>query len=477
MKKMDVQKFLEIEKKYNLNYLEIEGINFWQYARFEIWNDMLCKEMLSLNEAHRIGLHVPIKSMLFYFWKSIFSYYLAERRKVDICFLNHERRVFGNGYYDCMYTEKLVEKYPNSIVLEKPYNYKHLQPTRTKNLYYTDWIVIIGNVYQKIHFKLKSAKYRKVVDDIKRQLEMPYQELKDAYQMNVSLERIANKCAERYFLCKIQYPLYEKLLRKFQPKLIVEVCHYGRQCMLVNEVAKKLNIPTIELQHGAISKDVVAYNYEVELEVPQLPTNIFVFSEFWKEFVKMPIPEERIRAVGFPYFDNKVIEYKAIERKDSRKTVLFISQGPIGNQLSQFAVELSKRLDTKEYKIIYKLHPGEYADWKEHYIELANSGIEVIDNYENNMYYFFSQSDIQIGVYSTALYEGIGFGLETYIYNTTYADMDIIEKLIDKGYAKKVSTVEEILTNLKTENRNVTTAGLWEMDSFKNLSREIEKYM
>ena len=39
----------------------------------------------------------------------------------------------------------------------------------------------------------------------------------------------------------------------------------------------------------------------------------------------------------------------------------------IGRELSKLAVELSGKIQGTDYKIIYKLHPGEYQDWKNRY--------------------------------------------------------------------------------------------------------------
>lgn len=480
MDKVDVEKFLLIEHKYKLNYLEYEGINFWQYARYDIWNTLVLDEKLSLGEAHRKKKLISFRSIsliIYNFVKSFVECSLLKKGNVDICFLNHSRRIWEKDYYECMYTERLAEIYPNSVVLEKPYNYSHLKPIKTQNVYYTDWIIIVGNLFYKLHFILKTSKYKKAYKNIANQLVESYKELKDAYEIGTTIDKMIEKCVERYFICRIQYKLYAGLLKKIHPKVIIEVCHYSRQNMLINEIAEKLDIPTVELQHGVISKNHVAYNYYSKNKIPQLPTNILLFSNFWKPMIHMPINSENISITGFPFFEAKLEEYKKIQRENERKTILFISQGTIGRELSQFAVDLSNKLDVSEYRIIYKLHPGEYEDWKKQYKELSESEIEVADNFEKNMYWFFSQSDIQIGVNSTAIFEGVGFGLDTYIYSTSYGNLDFIQNLINTGYAKSVGSVDEFLKALENSNHQNNIECFWKSDAFKNQCEEINKYL
>ena len=148
---MNIEKFLEIEKKYNLYYLDVEEINYWEYSRFEIWNYVLCAEKLELHSPHRKRKLLYAFTLIGSMFSSFFQYIKSKKQTVDVCFISHERRIKENDVYDCMYTEDLVKKFPNSIVLESPHNYGHLTPVNTQNLYYTDWIVIIGNLYAMVH--------------------------------------------------------------------------------------------------------------------------------------------------------------------------------------------------------------------------------------------------------------------------------------------------------------------------------------
>lgn len=178
----------------------------------------------------------------------------------------------------------------------------------------------------------------------------------------------------------------------------------------MNWLQKK--IPTIELQHGVMSGSI-AYNYPKKSDVKQFPDYIFVFSDYWKKCAEFPIDDKNIKVVGYPYLEEKEKQYNKIfteKRGRNKKVVLFLSQWTIGNELSKMAVEFSEICD-EEYEIIFKLHPGEYENWKRNYPWLEKEDkIKVIDSLKHNIYEYFAMSDYQVGVSSTAIYEDWNLG-------------------------------------------------------------------
>ena len=125
------------------------------------------------------------------------------------------------------------------------------------------------------------------------------------------------------------------------------------------------------------------------------------------------------------------------KKKDS---ILFISQKTIGDDLSKFAVDLQNSGITQ--KIIYKLHPSEYKTWKETYPELSNSDITVVRE-EVPLYKLLSDSKTLVGVYSTVLYEGLGFGCDTYV-----LDLPGVENM-DLSIKKKIMTLVHSVEDFK----------------------------
>ena len=142
--------------------------------------------------------------------------------------------------------------------------------------------------------------------------------------------------------------------------------------------------------------------------------------------------------------------------KKNKKQILFISQGTIGKKLSNLALKLAKKLT--EFKIIYKLHPGEYERWKAEYtclhsfVSLENT--QVLDDNITNLYQLFGESSYQVGVYSTAIYEGISFGLKTFIVDLPGSEF--LDKAVQLNLVKKVNSENEIIEKLNLfENHEI----------------------
>ena len=131
-----------------------------------------------------------------------------------------------------------------------------------------------------------------------------------------------------------------------------------------------------------------------------------------------------------------------------------MSEDLTGKKLSKVCYKMFISLHDK-YNFVYKLHPNEWKTWKSEYPYLVNSGVQVIDNNEKDLYYYFSISDIQIGVYSTALFEGYGFNLITILYYIEgYTDKHMYP-LFNKNnvfLAYSEDDLFNIVTKIKTTN-------------------------
>lgn len=472
---MDIKAFLKIEEDHNLFDIEIDGVQPWVYYRVELWNFQFCREILGLSA------HFVKSNMFDTFYKNFKNiFFLVGRRnrkkikKTDILFVSHERRVKSKEIYECIYTDELVKHYKNSLVLEKPFKMEHLRPLQIDNIYYNDWLIIISILYSQLHRLLNTPKYRRVYKEVRDKFETPLSEMSDAYQHLIDKEKVYLQITRVVFEIEILSKYYKKIIDQTNPKLIIEVVWYSRYCMLLNEFAKERKIPTIELQHGTMTSAHAAYHFSAACgEIKQFPDYLFVFSDYWKQCVELPIPQEHIKVTGYPYFERQIKKY-APKQEEGIISIIFVSQGTIGSKLSKLATELSERLDEKQYKIIYKLHPEEYMVWKTRYPWLAKSKIQIVDSLEHNIYEYFAVCDIQVGVYSTALYEGMGFGLYTYIYNVGHADT--MQSLCDQGYAVYVNDAIDLYNQITKWNPQMRQKGdeFWKRDSFDNMCREID---
>ena len=71
----------------------------------------------------------------------------------------------------------------------------------------------------------------------------------------------------------------------------------------------------------------------------------------------------------------------------------------------------------------------------------------------DDLYEIFARSRWQVGVYSTALYEGLYFGVASFILNTSGSEK--MERLINLGHARLISSAKDIDLNWKINKRDL----------------------
>lgn len=474
---MKIDNFLYIEKKYDLYHQQINGIYPWTYFRMNFWNYEICKDLLVLSEHDNAKKNIQ----LYVKQAKSFLFLLKRRNKkyihsADIVFFSHERRIKTDGFFECIYIDELVKKYDNSVVLEKPYQGQHLTPVQIDNIYYIDKLLIKAELFYLFHYCFKTNRYKHVYKKVQDNFAQPLEEIMQMYHCTVQYESMYTNLTKIVLQFSLIKRELKKLIEKIQPKIIVETVYYSKYCMVLNELAREMGIPTIELQHGTMHSAHAAYQFSAECgEIKQFPNYVYVFSGYWKKCAHLPIPDDCIKVTGYPYFERQLNKYKI--NKDEKINIIFVSQGTIGKELSMLASELCGLLDKDGYHIIYKLHPGEYVGWKERTPWLLKENIEVVDSLEHNIYEYFAKCSIQVGVYSTAIYEGLGFGLTTYIYNIGHADT--LAGLCEQGYASYVRNAKELYTNICTYNESEKKDGkiFWRLHSFENICNEIDKML
>lgn len=474
---MNLEYFLEIEKKYNLLDAKIEDYNIWLYARFRIgW--MFAKNLKHFGEGHsekrKTGL-VKVRECANTL-KNIFLY--GDMRKLkpaNVLILNHPRRVLNGSLYECVYTDELASELNDYIMIEGSYQKTHFRPVKTEKIFYSDLVEIESFWYCVFIQKLKKKRFRMIKEKIQEILEKPLLELNYMLGTDVEVDKVVTEVTYGFFMYKIERKYYEKIIKKISPKLVIEVVSYSRNCQIINEIANSYDIPTIELQHGVMGCEHIAYNYSEKKYLKQFPKYIFTFSDYWISASKFPIPLEQIKAVGYPYLEKMFKKYNNFAKVErNKKVVLFLSSGPMGEELGNIAVFLQKLLG-EEYHIVFKLHPGEYADWKDRYPILVNEKIEVIDNNRINLYELFSMSDFQVcGFGTTAILEGLCFGLPAFVLK--HNQFEEFLALCEAGMAELYNNAEELAALIRKHDQNVkdkSVQAFWKENAIVNMKREI----
>ena len=471
-----IDKFIKFEYTERLFEKKIQGVKFWHYIRFSIY-DKIVKQKYDIGQAHSSLSGKKFIMRIWYKLKQIPNFILKNPlyglNQRDVLVLNHCRRIKNGKYYDCIYTDEILKNIKKSYyVFEEPYLEKHFNPIRTKNIRYFDYINFIISIKKEV-FKFFNPNYKTLCKTDINELYFLFNNINKIFNINIDNDKAIKEIEKLILNYKLSKKYYEKILNKIKPKIIIEVCYYGFDRFLFNELAKKKGIKIIELQHGIMGKYHIAYNFYRKLELETFPDYIFLFGDFWKNNARLPLEKENLVVTGFPYFESRVKELKKNCRKNSKKeNILFISNGTIGKQLSMLAIELDKLIDHNRYNIIYKLHPGEYDRWKRTYPWLVNSSFKIVDNNKKDIYYYLAKAGYLIGVNSTVIFEGLGFDLKIFVYKIYgYKHM---EELYEKNYAQLIISAEDIVNQLNIDKKNIKNKKFfWKSNSLKSITNNI----
>lgn len=430
------EKFRSIETRHDLFNLRIQGVFMWDYMRFPIWQEILRSCGLA-GVAHLQKSNSRYAK--FTKSKNISKYTILRNPmligKCDYLFLApgaSRRKKEGVGKLVDIYCDPIIDHLgaDNCLLIEPPMSdgahHKRNKTKRWASTAIVDLALIAASRTGRNKLELKNEEERTLEElefSIRNEFNLATIELKPLF---------LNQLAAR----KIALPIIKRWLNKLQPRAVFIVCsYYGREIYI--EACRELAIPIIELQHGTISPYHLGYSYPEGTQKVLAPDYFFSFGRYWEESVNLPMKSEHVRTLGYPYMDATLP--RAVGAK--KKQIVFISQGTIGLKLSHFAVRL-KQFIPSDWKIIVKLHPGEIPDWASHYPELAASEIEVIAKNGRCLYELLAESSVQIGVYSTAIYEGLALECKTYLVNLDL--VEYMQPLLDRCYCTLVDEPEEI---------------------------------
>lgn len=433
-----LSRFESFEMEHSLFDLRIDNVPIWELLRFDVFQEI--NHQNGIGEAHSEageewidyvhGAKLFIENLI------INNPFLAGES--DILYIGHQRRKKRkDGSWWDIYCDPIHEKCDyNYIHLEKPHLLNHLQPAQTSNLRYIELINYGARIQSLLGINKPS-----ITDTEQNKLEVAEIAIQERFNADVDLVSMAlNQLHSR----RTRLPLYKKLLKRINPKVAVVVVSYGWEVFI--EACKQHNIPVVELQHGVIHDHHLGYSYPGPRTKETFPNYLLTFGDFWKDSVEYPIPDNNVISVGYPYLEKTIKQYNDVDTKDQ---LLFISQGTIGEELSRFAIEVED-CPAIDHNIVYKLHPGEYDRWKSEYPWLLEADFEIVDSADRQLYKLFAESSAQVGVGSTAVFEGLAFGLETYVYECSGSAA--LQTLVDEGSARLVSDVEQLQTLLGDGN-------------------------
>lgn len=458
---ISVQDFRNIEEKESLFDIRVGDVYIWERIRQTIF--MQIKQQSGVGQPHTgnkktirdyvKGGSLSLKNILFR------NPYLSQ--EAEFLFIGHPRRKKeGDNYWWDIYCDPLHRKCEYDYIhLEHSYTLEHKRPARTENIRYLDLIQYSDEIYEFLGVNLPSISGA----DLKR-LEVIQKVINKQFNVNVDLISVVrSELIDR----QAKLWLYKQLLKRINPDLVIVVVGYSKETLI--EACQQKSVPVVEIQHGVIHDNHLGYAYPGSRTKKMFPDYLLVWGDFWKEAVEYPIPDERVISVGYPYLEQSVDKYNHVGTKNQ---LLFISQGTIGEQLSKFAMDVDRH-PRIEHDIVYKLHPGEYDRWRDEYPWLLEADFEVVDSSDRQLYKLFAESSAQIGVGSTAVYEGLAFGLETYVYDCPGSS--VLQPLVDSGSADLLSSVDDLASWLGSGGSSFDREYYFEPDATERACEVLER--
>lgn len=462
-----VNSFLDFENQYHLFDIKINKARVWNYLRIHVYNDLLKIKGFRNGEAGEKSRTRENKKTWEFIWKKYVSCNELFAHQRDVLIISHGRKYKdGNKYYKCPYTNLLDGYLKNShYILDKKTPDGTYEIQKSRNILYSD--IEMFNKVMHVSFPEEMALRSEIDAGIIEPIETYFNQ-----PIGLELKKKWTQCINDYINIRKEYLVYYNyMLERIKPKIILIVCAYAVDGMFLCEVAHKRQIPVVELQHGLMGDEHIAYNFKSKMRLSTFPDYIFTFGNFEKQLTRFPISKSHIIPVGYPELENKHMVYKT--KKGSKKVVLFISA--LSSKIAEFADAVATMLDEDKYQIIVQLHPFEYSCWKETIGKyLTHPAIKVVGGYEHPVYESLAQADWVVGNYSTVLSEAQMFDVKVAVMK--FEMYRSVKFLYQNGYAVLVDSPEQLVKEIEEDtfqpNRKMC---LFEKNSLQKMQKAIDR--
>lgn len=449
-------RFLAWEVRERMFAREIGGVRYWHLVRFTLFMRMLIPTMYSVGHPHPDLEGAPTRapsfagrvvSRLRRGWKRILDATLhnpdwAFATRPILFSLIPRQGASGDGRRVSVMLDFLTPRLKSAYaLLEYPTNMGFTEQPRGRRVFHLrqrggDW----DRCAREPGFVRTTVARRAETDFI-------LDSLQREFGCTVDVARLGELIDGVLLFRAVNLPRYERWLRRLRTRVVVTAVHYDRENLILAEAAHGLGIPVVELQHGIIYPEHAAYNLPERGSVYS-PDRFFAWGSHWSDQIRN-YPNGATECVGYPFLDHfRTCCPHVLRAVGEPYRVLFVSQGGVGRQLAHRAVELRAVLPPKDFRIVYKLHPNESRIWRSRYPELAASGVDVVENTEQNIYQCFQKADVTVGVSSSSLIEGFVWGLRALILRE-FPESEIMAEYCRGRAAEYVDGVAELAERLR----------------------------
>jgi hypothetical protein len=410
----DLCSYLErIEDDFSLFERTIDGVSCWQIIRMDVYYT-LAQKLNILEKPHAQNFANRSYTNLF---NGLLKYnpFFASK-PVHTVILEHKRSISNNGRIVDIYTEDILDESKSKGVtaLDRPFNNNYSKPINS----YRYHCEAIDLLYYLAKLFLPKTECISFADVSKR--------ISNDTGIEVNLDNLARESFRRFKYKKLAY---KYLLKHLSPKeLYLTVSYYNLDII---SAAQDLGILVKEIQHGTFSDYHMGYHFKSNRNLI-LPDEFYCWSDSWKIMSVLPISADQIKVRPFKFLEDKINKFKNTKKE---KAITIISQGALSKQLANLMLRELDRFSA--YHIYYKLHPGEFDSWKDNpaLVEISNRpNVSICLN--ENIHHLLAISEIQIGTFSTAIFEGELLGCQTILCDLP--GIEYMEQFIQSGRAKEI---------------------------------------
>ncbi len=362
--------FHRMELKYNLFDLgKNEGIPYWDFLRGSLYRSLNLQHPQNVKTINKEAYNRLQR--LFLILKSV-----IQLRKNRIWFFTYSREEDTNG--------KKFDKTSKELIL-------YCKPSRR---IVVDLKTAKPTVYPSInHFFLSRIKTRFTSRELPQSI---YERISGAFEDTFHVKTDYNHLNWLYKAYMKDYKCYLWLFKHLKPQKIIISLNLQKGQFLA---AKKLKIPTYEMQHAGIMHNYIEYSYPPGI----MPNSNIAFADNYimlgKDWgMNQNIPTNRI-VLG----NNSFFEFIPTKFNLSKIDVLFIGS-PGYVELSDLALKLKKKYF--ELNVYYKLHPNEFLDKNLFQQKFYGTNIKIITG-EVSTLELLRQTSIVLILQSSVLFEAI----------------------------------------------------------------------
>lgn len=429
-KTVSVQKlceaFWKVEESEKLFSLQDEGVYFWRLLRFPLYYaaSQRCGlfEAAHPSSAFRMGAFlrriVPALKAITVYNPLVFN------KKVENIVMPHPRRIGG----DDIYTQALLAALPAAQTARLYNDYAAEPGTMGINMFAWASVASIKRRFRRLVFKgvAYAPENYKVLNRVREAFER---------ELGVSLPVCQMADVEKEMFSGLLKG-YLLLFRKTGARRLYLTSGYTHCAAIA--AAQLCGMKVIELQHGVFTRYHLGYSFPQGGAVPYTPDELLCFGKFWPETTPLPALL-KTAIIGAPYIVALSAAYHPPPA--GRKPIVFTSQGVIGAKLFNFALKVAALLPHENF--VFRLHPSEFL---EPYITRGEGKIPSnlsLSHREPNIFALLAGAKIQVGVFSTTLFEGMVLGCRTILVDL--AGIEYMKPLVGRGDAVLVKTPEEFV--------------------------------